>query len=89
MAHVQMALEPWCSELQPNHSMYLVQRLHAVAVMLRVVIQAAGCSPEGCVTKLPLDAVTQMSSRLRCAAVAATPVRWLVRDALFLASHSL
>jgi len=55
------------SESQPNHPM-LVQRLHAVAVMLRVVIQAAGCSPEGCVTKLLLDAVTQMSSRLRCAA---------------------
>jgi len=74
------------SESQPNHPM-LVQRLHAVAVMLRVVIQAAGCSlvgvsPNCCSTRL-------LKCRLGSAAPPAGPVRWRIRDAPFLASYSI
>jgi len=75
------------SESQPNHPM-LVQRLHAVAVMLRVVIQAAGCSPRGCVTNLPPDAVysSVASAPLRRRL---HPVRLRIRDAFFLALCSI
>ena len=68
------------SESQPNHPM-LVQRLHAAAVMLRVVIQAAGCSPGGvspncCSTRLlkcRLGSAAPPSPQLRFAGVSETP----------------
>jgi len=57
-----------CSESQPNHPM-LVQRLHAVAVMLRVVIQAEQVAhPGGVSPTCRLTRSTQVSPRLRCAA---------------------